>query len=188
MLESAREDNAQANQMYHDVYPYRHLSNCCDITNVSSRSGPRYDKHGREVPELGSYYYSESSPPTPHAKEKDDIDARLAALDQKLMVHSLRIMTLENVEGNDERMEGGESKNLPQPTYLGNKGKHNLFDEWMDSIEHLDAFVIDKPTDIEVEEEAMDYMDVDPTVLMLREEGAYWEPPAIMEATTELKN
>ena len=23
---------------------------------------------------------------------------------------------------------------------MGNKGKHDLFDEWMDSIEHLDAF------------------------------------------------
>ena len=188
VLGNARKENVQANQMYHDEYPYEHLSDWSDITNVSSRSGPRYDKHGSEVPELGSYNDSEPSFPTPHAEEKDDIDARLATLDQKLMVHSLRIMTLENVEVNDERMEGGESKHLPQPTYLGNKGKHNLFDEWMDSIEHLDAFVIDKPTDIEVEEEAMDYMDVDPTVLMLREEGAYWEPPAIMEATTELKN
>ena len=58
----------------------------------------------------------------------------------------------------------------------------------MDSIEHLDAFVIDKPTDMEVEEEVTDYMDVDPTVQILREEKAYWEPPAIVEATTKLKN
>ena len=58
----------------------------------------------------------------------------------------------------------------------------------MDSIEHLDAFVIDKPTDMEVEEEVTDYMDIDPAILMLREEGAYWEPLAIMEAMTELKN
>ena len=71
---------------------------------------------------------------------------------------------------------------------MGNRGKHDLFDEWMDSIEHLDAFVIDKPTDMKVEEEVTDYMDIDPAILMLREEGAYWEPPAIMEATTELKN
>ena len=34
---------------------------------------------------------------------------------------------------------------------------------------------------MEIEEEAMDYMDVNPLVLMLREEGAYWESPAIME-------
>ena len=148
MLENAREDNAQANQMYHDVYPYRHLSNCCDITNVSSRSGPRYDKHGREVPELGSYYYSESSPPTPHTEEEDNIDATLAALNQKLMVHSLKIMTLENAECNEEKMEESESKHLPQPTNLGNRGKPDLFYEWMDSIERLDAFVTDKPTDM----------------------------------------
>ena len=58
----------------------------------------------------------------------------------------------------------------------------------MDSKECLDAFVTDKPTDMEVEEEITDDMDVDPTVLMLGEEGAYWKPPTIVEATTELKN
>ena len=58
----------------------------------------------------------------------------------------------------------------------------------MDSIELLDAFVTDKPTDMEVEQKITNDMDVDPTVLMLGEEGAYWEPPAIMEATIELKN
>ena len=46
----------------------------------------------------------------------------------------------------------------------------------------------DKPTNMEIEEEATDYMDIDLVVLMLREEGAYWEPPAIVEAKTELKN
>ena len=122
VLENAKEENAQANQVYHDEYPYRHLSNWSDITIVSSRYGPRYNKH------------------------------------------------------------------LPQSTDMGNKGKHNLFDEWMDSIEHLDAFVIDKPTNMELEEEVTNYMDVNPTVLMLREEGVYWEPPAIVEATTKLKN
>ena len=40
---------------------------------------------------------------------------------------------------------------------------------------------------MEVEEEVTDYTDADPTVLMLREERAYWEPPAIVEATTKLK-
>ena len=98
MLENVREENAQANQMYHDEYPYGHLSDWSDITNVSSRSGPRYDKHGRNVPKLGSYYDSEPNSPTLHTEEEDDIDARLAALDQKLMVHSLRIMTPENAD------------------------------------------------------------------------------------------
>ena len=58
----------------------------------------------------------------------------------------------------------------------------------MVSIECLDAFVTDKTKDMEVEEEITDDMDVDPTVLMLGEEGAYWKPPTIVEATTELKN
>ena len=58
----------------------------------------------------------------------------------------------------------------------------------MDSIDRLDAFVTNKPTNMEIKEEATDYMDVDPSVLMLKEEGAYWEPFVIVEATTELKN
>ena len=45
-------------------------------------------------------------------------------------------------------MEESESEHLPQPTNLGNRGKPDLFDEWMDSIERLDAFVTDKPTDM----------------------------------------
>ena len=132
------------------------------------------------------YYESEPSSPTLHTEEEDDIDARLVSLNQKLMVHSVRIMTLENAKCNDERTEGDELKHLPQPTYLGNRGKHNLFDEWMDNIECLDTFVTYKPIDMEIEEEVIDYMDVDPPILMLREEGAYWEPPAIVEATTKL--
>ena len=56
VLKSAREENAQAYQMYHEEYPYGHFSDWSNITNVSLRSGPRYDKHGREVPELGLYY------------------------------------------------------------------------------------------------------------------------------------
>ena len=174
--------------MDYNGYPYRHPSDWSCITDVSSRSSPRYDKHGREIPELGSYYDSELGSPTLNTEEEDDLNARLAALDQKLMVHSLRIMTLENVESSNERMESGESKHLPQHTYLGNKGKQDLFDEWMDSIERLDDFVTDKPIDIKIDKEAMDYMDEDPTILMLREEGTYWEPPTIVEATTELKN
>ena len=71
---------------------------------------------------------------------------------------------------------------------MGNRSKHDLFDEWMDNIECLDTFVTNEPIDREVEEEATDYMDIDPTILMLREERAHWEPLAIMEAKTELKN
>ena len=89
------------------------------------------------------------------------------------MVHSLKIMTLENAECSDERKEGGKPEHLLQTTNLGNKGKHGLFDEWMDSIECLDAFVTNKPIDMEIKEDDTDHMDVDPLVLMLREEGAY---------------
>ncbi|KAL0001336.1 hypothetical protein SO802_015117 [Lithocarpus litseifolius] len=145
-------------------------------------------KANREILELGSYYDSELVSPTPHTEEEDDIDARLATLDQKLMVHSLRIMTLENAERNNEKMERGKSEHLPQHTHLSNKGKHDLCNEWMESIEHLHAFMTDKPTNIEIDKEATDYMDEDPTVLMLKEEGTNWETPSIIEATTELKN
>ena len=58
----------------------------------------------------------------------------------------------------------------------------------MDIIECLDALVTDKPTDMENDDEATDYMDQDPSVLMLREEGTCWEMPTIIEAITELKN
>ena len=40
---------------------------------------------------------------------------------------------------------------------------------------------------MEIDGEGIDYMDEDPMVLMLREEGTYWEPPAIVEAIIELK-
>ena len=70
-------------------------------------------------------------------------------------------------------MEGSESEHLPQHTYLGNKGRHDLFDEWMDSIECLAAFLTDKPINIEIDEEAIYYKDEDPAVLMLREERTY---------------
>ena len=57
---------------------------------------------------MGSYYDSEPSTPTLHTEEEDDIKARLATLNEKLIVHNLEIMTLENVERNEERMEGSE--------------------------------------------------------------------------------
>ena len=113
MLENAREESQQANQMYYDEYLYRHPSDWSYITDVSLSSSPRYAKHGREIPELGSYYDSKPSSLTLITKEENDIDARMASLDQKLMVHSLRILTLENAECNNERMEGGESEHLP---------------------------------------------------------------------------
>ena len=71
---------------------------------------------------------------------------------------------------------------------MSNKVRQDLFGEWMDSIERLDAFTTNKPTNMEIDDEATDYMDEDPIVLMLRKEGTHWETPAIIETTTELKN
>ena len=109
------------NNVDYDDYHYRRPLAWSYITDVSSRSGHRYDKHGREIPELGSYYNSKPRSLAPHTEEEDDIDARLAALDQKLMVHNLRILTLENAEGDNEKMEEGELEHLPQYTHFSNK-------------------------------------------------------------------
>ena len=103
------------------------------------------------------------------------------------MIHGFRNLTPENLEYEDEKMEGNESKYLPQYIHPSNKGKQDLFGERNDSIECLDAYVIGKPTDVEIDAEGMDYMDEDLMVLMPREEGTHWEPLAIVKATTELK-
>ena len=58
----------------------------------------------------------------------------------------------------------------------------------MDSIECLDGYAFDKPIDMEVDGESPEYMDEDPKVLILKEEGTYWDPIAIVEVTIELKN
>ena len=58
----------------------------------------------------------------------------------------------------------------------------------MDSIEHLDAYVTDKPTDMEIDGEGTNYMDENLMVPMPREEETHWEPPAIVETIIELKN
>ena len=111
--EVAGEEVEEANNIDYDDHPYRRPSDWSYITDVSSKSGPWYDKHGREIPELGSFHNSELDSLTPYNEQEDDIDARLAVLDQKLMVHSLKTLTLENVEGDNENMEGNESEYLP---------------------------------------------------------------------------
>jgi len=50
---------------------------------------------------------------TPYTEEEDDIDARLTILDRKLMIHCFKNLTLEDLKGEDERMEGNESKYFP---------------------------------------------------------------------------
>ena len=55
LLEVAGEEVEEANNIDYDDHPYGRLSNWSCIIDVSSRSGPRYDKHGREIPELGLF-------------------------------------------------------------------------------------------------------------------------------------
>ena len=73
----------------------------------------KYDKHGREIPELGSFHNSELGSLIPYTKEEDDINARLTALDQKLKVYSLGNITLDNPEDDNKKMEGNELEYLP---------------------------------------------------------------------------
>ena len=102
VLEDVREEVEQPSDVDYNDYPYGRPSDWSCITDVSLRFGPRYDKHGREILELGSYYDSELGSLTPHTEEEDNIDARLATLNQKLMVHNLRILILENAKRNNE--------------------------------------------------------------------------------------
>ncbi|KAL0010935.1 hypothetical protein SO802_006043 [Lithocarpus litseifolius] len=76
VLEAVREEVEEANNIDYDDHPYRRSFNNS---------------------ELGSLI--------PYIEDKDDIDVRLAALDQKLMVHSLRTLIVENSKGDDENME-----------------------------------------------------------------------------------
>ena len=68
------------------------------------------------------------------------------------------------------------------------KGGKKFIWEWMDNIDCLDGYAFDKLANMEVDGESPDYIDEDPRVLMLKEEGTHWKLVAIVEATTELKN
>ena len=172
MLEAIGEEVEEVDNIDYDDYPYGRPLDWSCITDGSSRSGPQYDKHGREIPKLRSFHNSELGLLTLYTEEEDDIDARLATLDRKLMmIYSFRNLTLESLEGEDKKMEGNDLEYLPQYIRPSNKGKQDLFGEWMDSIERLDAYVTDKLTDMEVDDRGTDYMDEDPLVLMLKEKG-----------------
>ena len=108
VLEAIGEEIGEANNV-----DYGRLSDWSYITDVSSKSSPQYDKHGKEIPELGPFHNSELGSLIPYTKEEDDIDARLAVLDQKLMVHSLKNIALDNPEDDNKKMEGNESEYLP---------------------------------------------------------------------------
>ena len=120
VLEAVGEEVKEADNIDYDDYPYRRPLDWSCITDGSWRSSPRYDKHGREILELGSFNNSELGSLTPYTEEKDDIDARLATLDRKLMIHCFRNLTLESLEGEDKKMEGNESEYLPQYIHPSN--------------------------------------------------------------------
>ena len=88
---------------------------------------------------------------TPYTEEEDDIDARLATLDRKLLIHNFRNLTLESLKGEGKKMEGNESECLPQYIHPSSEGKQDLFGECMDSIERLDTYMTDKPTNMEID-------------------------------------
>ena len=49
----------------------------------------------------------------------------------------------------------GTSQNIsPQYIHSSNKGKQDLFGEWMDNIGRLDAYMIGKPTDMKIDMKA----------------------------------
>ena len=121
------EEGVEAEGINYDKYLYGRPLDWSCITDVSSISGPRYDKHGREIPELGSFHNSKHGSLTPYTKEEDDINARLTTLDWKLMIHTFKNLTLENLEDEDERMERNELEYIPQYIRLSNKGKKDLF-------------------------------------------------------------
>ena len=51
-------EDAEPDDIDYNDYPYgRPLEWSC-VTDVNSRSGPWYDKHGREIPELRSFHNS----------------------------------------------------------------------------------------------------------------------------------
>ena len=110
---------------------------------------------------------------TAYTDEEDNMEARFATLDRNLMIHNFRNLIFEDFEDEDERMKGSESKYFPQYVHPNNKERQDLFGEWMDSIERLDSYAFDKPVDMEVDGESPNYMDEDPRVLMLKEEGTY---------------
>ena len=111
--DEAEVEDEEVDDINYDDYPYGWPLDWSYITDVSLRLGPRYDKHGREIPKLGSFHNLELGSLTPYIEEEDDIDARLATLDRKLMIHSFKNLTLENIEDENERMGRNESEYLP---------------------------------------------------------------------------
>ena len=96
------EDDEEVVRGDYDEYPYRRPLDWSYITDVSPKSGPRYDKYGHEISKLGSFHNSEFGLLTTYIDEEDDIDARLALLNKNLTIHSFRNLTIEGLKEDDE--------------------------------------------------------------------------------------
>ena len=107
------EEFEEANNIDYDDYPNRQPLDWSYIIDGSLRLGPQYKKHGKEILELRSFHNSELGSLTPYTEEEDDIDARLATLDKKLMIHNFRDLTLESLEDEDKKVEGNELEYPP---------------------------------------------------------------------------
>ncbi|XP_065634344.1 uncharacterized protein LOC136069566 [Quercus suber] len=71
------EDDAEAIGGDYDKYPYGRPLDWSCITNVSPKLGPRYDKYGKEILELGSFNNSELASLTTYTDEENDIDYKI---------------------------------------------------------------------------------------------------------------
>ncbi|KAL0015607.1 hypothetical protein SO802_002676 [Lithocarpus litseifolius] len=147
--------------------------NKSDSSSDSSSNDSRHDNNDRNN-DNDVDYYDEDIEDDAEANRWSDTDS-----DQYRLINILK----------DAREEVGQPNDVDYDDYpYGRPSDWSCITDVSSSIECLVAFVTDKPTDMEIDKEATDYMDEDPVVLMLRGEETYWEPPAIVEAITELKN
>ncbi|XP_030936473.1 uncharacterized protein LOC115961677 [Quercus lobata] len=58
VLDVVGDEVKEADNIDYDDYPFGQPLDWSCITDVSSKSGPQYDKHGKEIPELGSFHNS----------------------------------------------------------------------------------------------------------------------------------
>ena len=70
------EDDAKAKVEDYDEYHYGKPLDWSCIIDASSKLGPQYFKHGKEIPELGSFHHSEFGSLTAYTDEEDDINPR----------------------------------------------------------------------------------------------------------------
>jgi len=158
------------------------------LIDVNPMSCPRYDKHGLEIHDLGSFHNSELASLTTYTNEEEDIDARFALLEKNIKFHDFKKLALDVSEEDNEEVGCNDPKYFPQCVRLFAKRKRDLFKEWMDNLSQSESYTLERVVDVEVKEEDEDHMDEDPRVLVLREGGTHEKQVAITDAITKLKN